>query len=75
MRVIEDMMSPFQLAMLADLERDEKNAGKPEAEWFVGPIKPKVAAAVEKLVPNLQDKTKYILHYRNLQLYMALGGY
>ena len=27
----------------------------------------------EKLVPNLMDKTKYVLHYRNLQLYLSLG--
>ena len=29
--------------------------------------------AVEKLVPNLGDKEKYVLHYRNLQLYLDLG--
>ena len=28
---------------------------------------------VNKLVPNLGSKTKYILHYRNLQLYLLLG--
>ena len=27
----------------------------------------------EKLVPNLMVKTKYVLHYRNLQLYLSLG--
>ena len=27
----------------------------------------------EKLVPNLMDKTEYVLHYRNLQLYLSLG--
>ena len=30
-------------------------------------------AEVEKLVPNLQPKTRYVLHYRNLQLYLQLG--
>ena len=28
---------------------------------------------VIKLVPNLGDKTYYVLHYRNIQLYLSLG--
>ena len=28
---------------------------------------------VKKLVPNLKDKVKYIVHYRNLQYYLSLG--
>ena len=28
---------------------------------------------VEKLVPNLRYKDRYVLHYRNLQLYTSLG--
>ena len=28
---------------------------------------------VSKLVPTLQHKKQYILHYRNLQLYLQLG--
>ena len=28
---------------------------------------------VKKLIPNLKNKTKYVLHYRNLQLYLFLG--
>ena len=28
---------------------------------------------VKRLIPNLGNKTKYVLHYRNLQLYLSLG--
>ena len=27
---------------------------------------------VKKLIPNLGNKTKYVLHYENLQLYLSL---
>ena len=28
---------------------------------------------VKKLIPNLSRKTNYVVHYRNLQLYLSLG--
>ena len=28
---------------------------------------------IKKLIPNLGHKTKYVLHYRNLQLFLSLG--
>ena len=28
---------------------------------------------VKKLIPNLANKSKYVLHYRNIQLYLSLG--
>ena len=28
---------------------------------------------VKKLIPNLGSKTNYVVHYKNLQLYLALG--
>ena len=32
-----------------------------------------IGTKVKKLVPNLKNKEKYVLHYRNLNLYMSLG--
>ena len=31
------------------------------------------ASKIKKLIPNLNNKRNYIVHYRNLQLYIALG--
>ena len=31
------------------------------------------SAAQRKLTPNLREKVKYIVHYRNLKLYLQLG--
>ena len=28
---------------------------------------------VKKLIPNLSNETKYVLHYKNLQFYISLG--
>ena len=28
---------------------------------------------VKKLIPNLGDKVKYVVHYKNLQYYLSLG--
>ena len=28
---------------------------------------------INKLVPNLGNKSKYVLHYKNVQLYLSLG--
>ena len=34
---------------------------------------PLILGSVQKLVPNLHNKKKYVVHYRNLQLYVSLG--
>ena len=34
---------------------------------------PSIRGSVRKLVPNLHSKEKYVVHYRNLQLYVSLG--
>ena len=30
-------------------------------------------SGVKKLVPNLDNKTKYVVHYKNRQFYLSLG--
>jgi hypothetical protein len=39
------------------------------------PLAPKriMVNKVEKLIPNLNNKKKYVLHYRNLKQYLSLG--
>ena len=58
-------LAPEKLAIPYDMLSDycKKIAG--EYEIKVGDVK--------KLVRNLGNKTKYIVHYRNLQLYLSLG--
>ena len=34
---------------------------------------PSIRGAVRKIVPNLHNKKKYVIHYQNLQLYVSLG--
>ena len=34
---------------------------------------PPIRGSVKNLVPNLQDKYKYVIHYHNLQLYVSPG--
>ena len=34
----------------------------------------KIGTSANKLIPNLGNKSKYALHYQNLQLYLSLVG-
>ena len=38
------------------------------ADWYGIKV-----AGVKKLIPNLGDKVKYVVHYKNLQYYLSLG--
>ena len=58
-------LAPEKLAVFSDmlLKCCKKIADKYEIK--VGDVK--------KLIPNLGNKTNYVVHYRNLQLYLSLG--
>ena len=58
-------LAPDKLAVSSDMLSNycKKIAGKYEIK--VGDVK--------KLIPNLGNKTNYVVHYRNLKLYLSLG--
>ena len=57
--------APEKLAVSSDmLSKPSKNIAD-KYEIKVGDVK--------KLIPNLGNKTNYVVHYRNLQLYLSLG--
>ena len=58
-------LAPEKLAIPYDMLSDYSKTIGDEYGIKVGDIK--------KLIPNLGDKTNYVLHYRNLQLYLSLG--
>ena len=45
----------------------------PIAKMICDKLKLKRMTNVEKLLATVEDKDFYILHYRNLQLYVSLG--
>ena len=58
-------LAPEKLAIPYDMLSDYCKKIADEYEIKVGDVK--------KLIPNLGNKTNYVLHYRNLQLYLSLG--
>ena len=58
-------LAPEKLAVSSDmLSKDCKNIAD-KYEIKVGDVK--------KLITNLGNKTNYVVHYKNLQLYLSLG--
>ena len=43
------------------------------SEYQTGLLDKNSVSNSEKLVPNLMDKTKYVVHFKDLQLYLKLG--
>ena len=58
-------LAPEKLAVSSDMLSNYCKKIADKYEIKVGDVK--------KLIPNLGNKTKYVLHYRNLQLYLSLG--
>ena len=58
-------LAPEKLAIPYDMLSDYCKKIADEYEIKVGDVK--------KLIPNLGNKTNYVVHYRNLQLYLSLG--
>ena len=58
-------LAPEKLAIPYDMLSDYCKKIADEYEIKVGDV--------EKLIPNLGNKSNYVLHYRNLQLYLSLG--
>ena len=58
-------LAPEKLAIPYDMLSDYCKKIADEYEIKIGDVK--------KLIPNLSNKNIYVLHYRNLQLYLSLG--
>ena len=59
------LLAPEKLAVANDMLSKYCKSIADKYEIKVGDVK--------KLIPNLGDKTKYVVHYRNLQLFLSLG--
>ena len=57
-RVTPDILSPFSKRLHESIYRSSYNES---------------GSSVEKLLTTLEDKQNYVLHYRNLKLYLSLG--
>ena len=58
-------LAPEKLAVSRDMLSKSSKKIADKYEIKVGDVK--------KLIPNIGNKTNYVIHYRNLQLYLSLG--
>ena len=58
-------LAPEKLAVFSDMLSNYCKKIADKYEIKVGDVK--------KLIPNLGNKTNYVVHYKNLQLYLSLG--
>ena len=58
-------LAPEKLAVSSDMLSNYCKKIADKYEIKVGDVK--------KLIPNVGNKTNYVVHYRNLQLYLSLG--
>ena len=65
MKKEQDPLAPEKLTVNKDILSNYCRSIADKYDIKVGDIK--------KLIPNLGNKNKYVLHYKNLQLYLSLG--
>ena len=58
-------LAPEKLTVSSDMLSKHRKEIADKYEIKVGDVK--------KLIPNLGNKTNYVVHYKNLQLYLSLG--
>ena len=58
-------LAPGKLAVSSDMLSNYYKKFADKYETKIGDVK--------KLIPNLGNKTNYVVHYKNLQLYLSLG--
>ena len=59
------LLAPEKIAVSSDMLPNSCKKIVDKYEIKVGDVK--------KLIPNLGNKTNYVVHYRNFQLYLSLG--